>query len=97
MKKKLLAACALCVVLACLLTVPAMAHGHGSHGHTAAYPQCPVEDCQLTYRHSHDGVTYCAHARDDGHSQHVSCDQAGCTSLGSHSHHSGGHRHSCHR
>lgn len=95
--KSKLAVCAACVVLAGVLTVPALAHGH--HGRARSnyvYPQCQVEDCQLTYRHDHDGETYCGHSRGDGHSHHVDCDVSGCTVLGAHTHRAHGHgRHHC--
>lgn len=84
-------ACVCAVVLTGLLTVPAMAHSH--HGspvhHSASYPVCQTEDCQLTCRHSHDGVTYCAHTRDDGHEWHGVCEEDDCTHLGEHTHRTG--------
>lgn len=87
-----LTVCAIGVLMTAALVVPAMAHGHhGHHSQTASYPQCQEETCQLTYQHCHDGVTYCGHTRGDGHSQHIACDVAGCTTLGTHTHRSGGH------
>lgn len=95
-KKRTLAACVSAVVLAGLLTVPAMAHGH--HGHraqTVSYPQCPVTDCQRTSRHSHDGTTYCGHTLNDGHTHHTACSVEGCSRLGTHTHRGSGHGHHC--
>lgn len=89
--KSRLAVCASCILLAGALTVPAMAHGHhGGHTRAVTYPTCTVADCQLTYNHSHDGVTYCGHTRADGHEHHVSCSVSGCTVLGEHTHQSRG-------
>lgn len=91
-RKAKLATCAVCILLTGVLAVPAMAHGHhGGCSGSVSYPQCQEEACQLTYRHDHDGVTYCGHTRGDGHSHHVACDVSGCTTLGTHTHSAGRH------
>ncbi len=63
--KKLLVS-ALCAACAVSLMIP-VAFAHGGHGRaargwqsgTSRYAVCPVEDCTLTGRHVHNGVTYC--------------------------------------
>ena len=88
-----LVALACCVLLAALLTVPALAHGgrHGARQERAnPYPVCTVADCQQARAHTHDGETYCGHTRNDGHAQHAACAVSGCTRLGEHTHGTGG-------
>lgn len=46
---------------------------------------CPVEYCNRTVEHTHDGVTYSGHYAGDGHNRSV-CNVAGCTKTGSHQH-----------
>ena len=83
--KKIFAVGALCAVAA-LLTVSVFAHGGGHHGghhsgqsvRQAAVSVCPVEDCTLTGRHTHDGVTYCGYDHAAGfcdgmHGVHHAC------------------------
>lgn len=65
----------LCVVLAMILTVPALAHGGRGHGrHHSGYAQsvqtsiavCPFEDCSLSGRHIHGDVIYCGYGHEGG-------------------------------
>lgn len=92
--KKLLAtgvACALCAVL---LTIPALAHGHGHgrHGGRGSSGQitvCPFDDCTTGGRHTHDGVTYCGYGHENGYcngSCYALCSVEGCTVTGRHYH-----------
>lgn len=84
-----------CALLLCALTVPALAHG-GHHSRAADNAVCPVEDCQMTGTHSHDGTEYCGHTRNDGHAHHSDCAVEGCRVLRAHTHHAAGrHGHHC--
>ena len=100
---KKLFSCAVCLVLAGALAVPALAHGHHGGRHDdcggAASPAvvCPVEDCQLTGTHSHDGTEYCGHTRNDGHSHHSGCTVDGCGILRKHTHVAMSGHHGCRR
>lgn len=51
------------------MSTTAFAHGHGGrhHGNSRSYSICSVEDCNLTYNHSHNGTTYAGHHNEDGH------------------------------
>lgn len=70
MNRKNLLTTVACVALVGALAIPAAAaHGGRHHARRAAvnYPTCAVSECTLTYRHDHDGVTYCGHTAGDGH------------------------------
>lgn len=58
-------------------------------------PYCPISDCMETACHEHEGMTYAAHAYDDGHTYHNFCGVSGCAQTGEHTHHNeraqGGH------
>lgn len=62
--KKRLMAGVLCVVMASLLAVPASAH-HGGRHHCKSQTSvavCPYDNCTLSGRHRHNGVTYCGYS-----------------------------------
>ena len=57
------------VLAAAILTVPAFAHGcKGRRFQTvdASCGLCTVEDCAITGRNTHRGVTYCGYDHADG-------------------------------
>lgn len=48
-------------------TITASAHGN-HHSSKRTYHECEYEDCELTYKHSHDdGCYYYGHYEGDGH------------------------------
>lgn len=67
MKKKLFGIITLSMLVA--MSTTAFAHGHGGGHHRSSnhYSVCSVEDCNLTYNHSHNGVIYAGHHNGDGH------------------------------
>lgn len=91
MKKKF---CVLLVlVLVCVSMTGITASAHGRRGGTRynnsrsySYPQCPVDDCNLTYTHLHNNTYYCGHSLYDGHDHHQICAENGCTYVGVHNH-----------
>lgn len=79
--------CALCAVL---LTVTALACGHG-HGRGASgqIGVCPYDSCTTGGRHTHGGVTYCGYAHESGYCDgncHALCAVEDCTVVGRHTH-----------
>ncbi len=93
--KKLLVS-ALCALCAVSLMIP-VAFAHGGHGRaarnwqagTSRYAACPVEDCTLTGRHVHDGVTYCGFHHANGWCDGTCialCPVEDCTLAGRHIH-----------
>ena len=76
-RTKRLAAGLLCAAMTALLIVPSAAHccrggrGAGRHSGTrqsvqATVTVCPLEDCTLAGRHTHDGVAYCGYDHESG-------------------------------
>jgi hypothetical protein len=80
------------VLAAAILTVPAFAHGcKGRRFQTvdASCGLCTVEDCAITGRHTHRGVTYCGYDHADGVCDgtcYALCGVEGCDSTGRHTH-----------
>lgn len=80
------------VLAAAILTVPAFAHGcKGRRIQTAdaSCGVCTVEDCAITGRHTHRGVTYCGYDHADGVCDgtcYALCGVEGCDSTGRHTH-----------
>ena len=80
------------VLAAAILTVPAFAHGcKGRRTQTAdaSCGVCTVEDCAITGRHTHRGVTYCGYDHADGVCDgtcYALCSVEGCDSTGRHTH-----------
>ena len=80
------------VLAAAILTVPAFAHGcKGRRIQTAdaSCGVCTVEDCAITGRHTHRGVTYCGYDHADGVCDgtcYALCSVEGCDSTGRHTH-----------
>ena len=80
------------VLAAAILTVPAFAHGcKGRRVQTvdASCGLCTVEDCAITGRHTHRGVTYCGYDHADGVCDgtcYALCSVEGCDSTGRHTH-----------
>ncbi len=80
------------VLAAAILTVPAFAHGcKGRRVQTvdASCGLCTVEDCAITGRHTHRGVTYCGYDHADGVCDgtcYALCGVEGCDSTGRHTH-----------
>ena len=80
------------VLAAAILTVPAFAHGcKGRRVQTAdaSCGVCTVEDCAITGRHTHRGVTYCGYDHADGVCDgtcYALCSVEGCDSTGRHTH-----------
>ena len=56
--KRILLSALTAVCAVSLLAPTVFAHG-GCHGARRTAQPCAVEDCTLTGRHVHDGVTYC--------------------------------------
>ncbi len=96
MRKTPFAVGLLCFLLAALLTIPALAHGHRGHhgGHHSYAVQteitvCPYDDCTTAGRHAHDGLTYCGYDHAGGvcnGSCYALCEVEDCTETGRHSH-----------
>lgn len=86
--KKTIAALALFAVMltAMPLTVFAHGHSHGTDSSAACNSLCSVENCNETWNHQHDGVTYSGHYIGDGHDYHQACTTEGCTRTGCHEH-----------
>ncbi len=80
------------VLAAAILTVPAFAHGcKGRRVQTAdtSCGVCTVEDCAITGRHTHRGVTYCGYDHADGVCDgtcYALCGVEGCDLTGRHTH-----------
>ena len=80
------------VLAAAILTVPAFAHGcKGRRVQTvdASCGLCTVEDCAITGRHTHRGVTYCGYDHAGGVCDgtcYALCSVEGCDSTGRHTH-----------
>lgn len=51
-----------------------------------SYPLCNVDNCNVAYAHDHDGVTYCGHYLNDGHTYHQTCTIGNCYETSVHSH-----------
>jgi predicted carbohydrate-binding protein with CBM5 and CBM33 domain len=88
--KKVISLLTVALLVTLLLSVTALAHGHGGSyaGQVAAtrYAVCTVEDCNTTYAHQHDGTWYCGHTLNDGHEYHEVCGVSGCTLTYAHEH-----------
>lgn len=87
----------LILVLACVtalaLMVPALAHGCGHHGRRAKTQTqvtvCTVKDCETAGRHTHNGVTYCGYAHENGVCDGkclALCPVEDCSLIGRHTH-----------
>ena len=80
------------VLAAAILTVPAFAHGcKGRRVQTvdASCGLCTVEDCAITGRHTHRGVTYCGYDHAGGVCDgtcYALCGVEGCDLTGRHTH-----------
>ena len=69
MRRKPIAAVAVCMLVSMIFVFPASAHGHGHHRQTSnTYIHvCTIEDCTESGYHLHDGVTYCGYAHSSGY------------------------------
>lgn len=84
MKKVILTAVALMLVISSNTAVYANCHGNGKTA--VKYSVCSVEDCAKTSLHNHQGKSYAAHYYGDGHDYHEYCDVDGCALAGYHEH-----------
>lgn len=76
-----------CMLTISFITVPAYAHCGGGYGYQQQnYPVCDIEDCNTTYCHDHDGVTYQGHSLYDGHDHHQLCNVSDCSITTVHTH-----------
>lgn len=85
-RKRFMSTVAAGMLLAALVTFPAMAHGHGHHRQAAASVSvsetagtvCPLEGCGQAEYHTHDGYGYWG--------CYPVCTEEGCSTVGHHTH-----------
>ncbi len=91
MIKKIVPVMAAGVMLVALGSTPALAAKA-----PASTPFCSISNCTKTGTHQHNGKSYTAHSKNDGHKNHTQCNVNGCNKTGIHTAHNGSHKNNKH-